>query len=59
MFLQSFAIGTVMVKMAHVHDAQWGWWFTSAVYFLTALITIISGLRATQRTSWQQVKTTT
>ncbi|MFA5784188.1 MAG: CDP-alcohol phosphatidyltransferase family protein [Phycisphaerae bacterium] len=57
MFLQSFAIGTVMVKMAHVHDAQWGWWFTSLVYILTVLITVISGLRATQRTSWQQIKT--
>ncbi|MFA5422920.1 MAG: CDP-alcohol phosphatidyltransferase family protein [Phycisphaerae bacterium] len=56
MFLQSFAIGTVMVKMAHVHDAPWGWWFTSVVYFLTALITVVSGLRATQRTSWQQIK---
>jgi len=56
MFLQSFAIGMVMVKMAHVHDAQWGWWFTSATYILTIVVTVISGLRATQRPSWQQTQ---
>lgn len=56
MFLQSFAIGTVMVKMAHVHDAHWGWWFTSVIYILTALVTVISGLRATQRRSWKETQ---
>ncbi|MBN1795864.1 MAG: CDP-alcohol phosphatidyltransferase family protein [Sedimentisphaerales bacterium] len=56
MFLQSFAIGTVMVKMAHVHEAQWGWWFTSAVYILTVLVTVVSGIRATQRPSWKQTQ---
>ncbi|MFC1676294.1 CDP-alcohol phosphatidyltransferase family protein [Planctomycetota bacterium] len=54
MFLQSFAIGTVVVKMAHI-DAAWGNWFTAAIYILTIIVTVFSGLRATQRTNWQQI----
>jgi CDP-diacylglycerol--glycerol-3-phosphate 3-phosphatidyltransferase len=56
MCIQTFAIGTVMVKMAHVHDAPWGWWFTTVTYIITALVTIISGLRATRRRSWLEAK---
>ncbi len=56
MCLQSFAIGTVMVKMAHVHDATWGWYFTTLTYILTAIITVVSGLRATRRHSWLEAK---
>jgi CDP-diacylglycerol--glycerol-3-phosphate 3-phosphatidyltransferase len=56
MCLQSFAIGTVMVKMAHVHDAAWGWWFTTVTYILTAAVTIVSGLRATRRRSWLEAQ---
>jgi len=55
MFLQSFAIGTVLVKMAHVQTAQWGNWFTAAIYIATVVVTVVSGLRATQRKSWRQV----
>jgi len=44
MFLQAFAVGTVMVKMAHVQTDAWGYWFTSVVYVLTISITIISGV---------------
>lgn len=55
MFLQSFAIGTVLVKMAHVKDAPWGNWFTIAVYIATAVVTIVSGIKATQRKSWRRV----
>jgi CDP-diacylglycerol--glycerol-3-phosphate 3-phosphatidyltransferase len=58
MCIQSFAIGTVMVKMAHVHDAPWGWWFTTVTYIITALVTVVSGLRATRRRSWLEVKKT-
>ncbi len=54
MFLQSFAIGTVIVKIAHVKDAAWGNWFTSVVFILMLISTVISGLRATRRKSWQQ-----
>ncbi|OHB44672.1 MAG: hypothetical protein A2Y13_03560 [Planctomycetes bacterium GWC2_45_44] len=44
MFLQAFAVGTVMVKMAHVQTDAWGYWFTSVVYIATISITIISGV---------------
>ena len=49
MLLQSFAIGTVMVKMAHVQTAAWGYWFTTVTYLLMVGATVISGVRATQR----------
>ncbi|MBN1788570.1 MAG: CDP-alcohol phosphatidyltransferase family protein [Sedimentisphaerales bacterium] len=43
MFLQAFAVGTVVVKMAHVQTDLWGYWFTSAVYLATVTITVVSG----------------
>jgi len=49
MFLQSFAIGTVIIRMAHVQNATWGYWFTSVVFVLMLTVTVISGIRATQR----------
>jgi phosphatidylglycerophosphate synthase len=49
MFLQSFAIGTVIIKMAHVQTAAWGYWFTTVVFTLMLVVTVISGIRATQR----------
>ena len=49
MFLQSFAIGTVIIRMAHVQNAAWGYWFTSVVFALMLIVTVISGIRATQR----------
>ena len=49
MFLQSFAIGTVIIKMAHVQTATWGYWFTTVTFILMLAITVISGIRATQR----------
>ncbi len=54
MFLQSFAIGTVIIKMAHVQTAQWGYWFTTVTFAVMLAVTVISGLRATQRTSWKK-----
>jgi len=54
MFLQSFAIGTVIIKMAHVQTATWGYWFTTVVFALMLIVTIVSGLKATQRSSWKQ-----
>jgi len=53
MFLQSFAIGTVIIKAAHIQTATWGYWFTSVTFALVLIVTVISGLRATQRTSWK------
>jgi len=44
MFVQAFAIGTVLVKTAHVQTAMWGYWFTAIVYALTVGITVVSGV---------------
>jgi CDP-diacylglycerol--glycerol-3-phosphate 3-phosphatidyltransferase len=49
MFLQSFAIGTVIIRMAHVQTATWGYWFTTVTYVAMVTMTVISGIRATQR----------
>jgi CDP-diacylglycerol--glycerol-3-phosphate 3-phosphatidyltransferase len=49
MFLQSFAIGTVVIKMAHIQTATWGYWFTTIAYLIMLIATVISGLRATRR----------
>lgn len=54
MFLQSFAIGTVVIKIAHVQTAVWGYWFTIITFAFMLIVTIISGLRATQRSSWKK-----
>jgi CDP-diacylglycerol--glycerol-3-phosphate 3-phosphatidyltransferase len=54
MFLQSFAIGTVVIKIAHVQTARWGYWFTTITFAFMLIVTIISGLRATQRSSWKK-----
>jgi CDP-diacylglycerol--glycerol-3-phosphate 3-phosphatidyltransferase len=56
MFLQSFAIGTVIIKMAHVQTAHWGYWFTTIVFAAMLIVTVVSGLRATRRTSWKQAE---
>ncbi|NLH44426.1 MAG: hypothetical protein GX448_21510 [Planctomycetes bacterium] len=49
MFLQSFAIGTVLIKAAHVQTAQWGHWFTIVTYLAMIVMTVVSGLQATRR----------
>ena len=54
MFLQSFAIGTVVVKMAHVRTAAWGHWLTTIVFVIMLAVTVVSGIQATHRTSWKQ-----
>ena len=50
MFVQTFAIGTVLIKTAHVPDARWGQWFTLIAFASMIAITVYSGLNATQRT---------
>jgi CDP-diacylglycerol--glycerol-3-phosphate 3-phosphatidyltransferase len=54
MCIQSFAIGTVVIKMAHVQTATWGYWFTTITFAVTLIITVVSGLKATQRSSWKK-----
>ena len=54
MFCQSFAIGTVVIKMGHVQTDTWGYWFTTVTFVIMIAVTVISGLRATQRSTWKQ-----
>jgi CDP-diacylglycerol--glycerol-3-phosphate 3-phosphatidyltransferase len=49
MLIQSFAIGTVLVKAAHVRTATWGHYFTIITFAIMLVVTIISGLAATRR----------
>jgi hypothetical protein len=50
MFVQTFAIGTVLIKTAHVPDALWGQYFTIITFAAMIAITVYSGLDATRRT---------
>ena len=56
MLTQTFAIGTVLVKTGRVPTATWGYWFTSVVFVVMIAATVVSGVLATRRSSWQQVK---
>jgi len=56
MFLQSFAIGTVIIKMAHVQTAAWGYWFATVAYAVMIISTVISGFTATRRAGWKELK---
>jgi CDP-diacylglycerol--glycerol-3-phosphate 3-phosphatidyltransferase len=49
MLIQSFAIGTVLVKAAHVQTATWGCWFTSITFAVMLAVTVVSGFTATCR----------
>ncbi len=49
MFIQSVAIAVVLLKAAHFPTATWASCFTSTILLITLAVTIISGLRATQR----------
>ncbi|MBN2456689.1 MAG: CDP-alcohol phosphatidyltransferase family protein [Sedimentisphaerales bacterium] len=53
MFVQSFAIGTVLIKIAHFRAAVWADWFTTIVLVLMLFVTVFSGVKATQRKSWK------
>ncbi|MCK5564365.1 MAG: CDP-alcohol phosphatidyltransferase family protein [Planctomycetes bacterium] len=48
MFLQSFCIGTVLIKWAYV-SRIWGDCFTATAFLVMIIITIFSGVRAVQR----------
>lgn len=54
MLLQSFAIGTVLIKTAHVSGA-WGHWFTIITYVAMIAMTVVSGWQATRRTKTPQL----
>jgi len=48
MFLQSFGIGTVIIKWAYV-TRTWGDWFVVVTFALMVVSTIISGVRSLNR----------
>ena len=48
MFLQSFGIGTVIIKWAYVSRA-WGNWFTITAFAIMLVVTVISGVSALKR----------
>ena len=51
MFIQVFAVGTVVMKMAHVPDAVWGYWITALVLAAIIAATVTSGIMASRRGS--------
>jgi CDP-diacylglycerol--glycerol-3-phosphate 3-phosphatidyltransferase len=56
MLTQVFAIGTVLIKTAHLPRAAWGDWFTAVTFAVMVVTTVVSGLLATRRPSWKQFK---
>jgi len=56
MFLQSIAIGTVLIKTAHSLDALWADIVTQAIFAAMVVVTVVSGFRATRRQAWQKVR---
>jgi CDP-diacylglycerol--glycerol-3-phosphate 3-phosphatidyltransferase len=51
MFLQSFAIGAVLIKSAHAPAATWANWVTAITFLIMLTVTIVSGFAATRRTA--------
>ncbi len=49
MFVQSFAIGTVLVKAAHVQTAAWGHWFTTVTLITAVMVTVVSAWSVVRR----------
>lgn len=49
MFLQSFGIGTVVIKIAHVEGRLWGDWFTTVTFIIMIAVTVVSGISSLQR----------
>lgn len=49
MFVQSFVIGTVIIKMAHVPSAAWGQWFTTITLIIMVAVTTASVVSAVQK----------
>ena len=49
MLIQCFAVGTVLVKAAHLPAETWGHWFTVITFALMLAVTISSAFSATRR----------
>ncbi len=54
MFLQSFTIGIVVIKTAHIRPSMQGDWLMTVTLAVMLIVTVISGLRTTQRNSWKK-----
>jgi CDP-diacylglycerol---glycerol-3-phosphate 3-phosphatidyltransferase len=48
MLVQSIAIGTILIKIAHFQNAAWANWFTLIMMLFAAAITVIASLPAKQ-----------
>ena len=48
MFLQTFGIGTVIIKWAYVSRA-WGDWLTAVIFLCMVVVTVISGVSSVRR----------
>ena len=53
MFLQSFAVGAVLIKSAHAPTVTWANWVTAITFLIMLTVTIVSGFSATRRTAKQ------
>ena len=53
LFIQAIGIGTVVVKWAFVSRA-WGDWFTMITLAVMIIVTVVSGITATQRDIWKK-----
>ena len=51
---QAFAIGTVIIKAAHVPTAAWGSWFTAVTLAAMVAYVVVSGPMATRRSYWNK-----
>jgi CDP-diacylglycerol--glycerol-3-phosphate 3-phosphatidyltransferase len=54
MLLQSFAIGIIVVKASHFQTAGWANWLITTTLAAMLVVTVISGLQATQRNTWKK-----
>jgi len=52
--LQAFAIGTVIIKTAHVPSAAWGSWFAAVTLVVMVAYVVISGPMAVRRSYWKR-----
>ncbi len=54
MFIQAFGIGNVVIKMAHVPEANWGMWFTAVTFTIMIVATVMSGVQYVTRREARQ-----
>ena len=52
--LQAFAIGTVIIKTAHVPSAAWASWFAAVTLVVMMAYVVISGPMAVRRSYWKR-----